>query len=275
MRLPEGGAAPANKIEVKLIDASGSNVWWWKREAYAFTAAWQTLTIRSSEVEFAWGPAGGGTLQALDAVEIAIVAGPGGSGTVTSTPAGIDCGATCGASFSTGSTVALTATASADSTFGGWAGDCTGTGACSVTMSAARSVTATFKPASTIPRLANISTRMQVLTGNDVMIGGFVIQGTQPQTVIVRARGPSLAAFGILNFLANPSLQLFSGSTVIASNDDWQSASNAAQIQSLGFAPSDTRESAILITLNPGAYTAVVSGVGGTTGVGLVEVFAQ
>lgn len=82
MTLRVRGAAPANKIEVKLIDASGSNVWWWKREAYAFTAAWQTLTIRSSEVEFAWGPAGGGTLQALDAVEIAIVAGPGGSGTV-------------------------------------------------------------------------------------------------------------------------------------------------------------------------------------------------
>lgn len=76
------GAAPANKIEVKLIDPTGSNVWWWKREAYAFTPDWQTLTIRSSEVEFAWGPAGGGSLGSLDAIEFAIVAGPGGSGTV-------------------------------------------------------------------------------------------------------------------------------------------------------------------------------------------------
>lgn len=82
MTLRARGAAPANKIEVKLIDPSGSNVWWWKREAHVFTADWQMLTIRSSEVAFAWGPAGGGSLTALDAIEIAIVAGPGGSGTV-------------------------------------------------------------------------------------------------------------------------------------------------------------------------------------------------
>ena len=123
--------------------------------------------------------------------------------------------------------------------------------------------------------LANISTRGQVLTGGDVMIGGFVIQGPSPQTVVIRARGPSLAAAGITNFLANPSLQLFSGQTVIASNDDWGSAANAAIIQSTGFAPSDSRESAIRVTLNPGAYTAIVTGVGNTTGVGIIEVFAQ
>lgn len=123
--------------------------------------------------------------------------------------------------------------------------------------------------------LANISTRGQVLTGDDVMIGGFIVQGNSPQTVIVRARGPTLAQFGISNFLANPVLQLYSGQTVIASNDDWIAASNAAEIQSRGFAPGNTREAAILITLNPGAYTAVVTGANGTTGVGIVEVFAQ
>jgi hypothetical protein len=68
---------------------------------------------------------------------------------------------------------------------------------------------------------------------------------------------------------------LFSGQTVIASNDDWGSASNASAIQATGVAPTNALESAILITLNPGVYTAIVSGAGGGTGVGIVEVFAQ
>ena len=123
--------------------------------------------------------------------------------------------------------------------------------------------------------LANISTRGQVLTGGDVMIGGFIIQGDAPQTVIIRARGPSLVPFGIANAIANPRLELYSGPTVIASNDNWQTATNAAAIQASGFAPSNANESAILITLAPGAYTAIVTGAGGTTGVGIIEVFAQ
>jgi len=123
--------------------------------------------------------------------------------------------------------------------------------------------------------LINISTRGQVLTGNDVMIGGFIIQGSAPQTVMVRARGPSLIPYGITNALVDPVLQLFSGQTLVASNDDWGSATNAAQIQASGFAPGNAKESAILITLNPGAYTAIVTGAGGGTGVGIVEVFAQ
>ena len=124
-------------------------------------------------------------------------------------------------------------------------------------------------------RLANISTRMQVLTGNDVMIGGFVIGGSAGKTVAIVATGPSLGAFGIANPLANPTLTLVRSSdqTVIAANDDWQSASNAGQLQVAGFAPSNAFESAILINLPPGAYTAIVSGVGGGTGVGLVAVY--
>jgi hypothetical protein len=123
--------------------------------------------------------------------------------------------------------------------------------------------------------LINIATRGLVQTGNDVMIGGFVIQGNFPKTVIVRARGPSLASTGITNPLANPMLQLFSGQTQIAVNDDWQTATYAAQISANGFAPANPLESAIMITLNPGAYTAIVTGVGGTTGVAIVEVFTQ
>jgi hypothetical protein len=125
------------------------------------------------------------------------------------------------------------------------------------------------------PRLANISTRMQVLTGNDVMIGGFVIGGTANKMVAIVATGPSLANFGIVNALANPTLTLVRSSdqAVIATNDDWQSAGNASQLQAAGFAPSNPLESAVLATLAPGAYTAIVSGVGGGTGVGLVAVY--
>ena len=122
--------------------------------------------------------------------------------------------------------------------------------------------------------LVNIATRGRVLTGSDVMIGGFIIQGDAPRTVIIRARGPSLTAAGVPGVLANPLLQLFSGATPIAVNDNWQAAANAAAIQASGFAPSDPNEAAILITLAPGAYTAIVTGAGGTTGVGIIEVFA-
>jgi hypothetical protein len=105
-----------------------------------------------------------------------------------------------------------------------------------------------------------------------VMIGGFVVSGSAPRTVVVRAIGPSLALYGVPGVLQNPQLQLFSGSTQIAYNDNWQD-SNAAAIQASGFAPSNPLESAIRITLPPGAYTAIVTGVGGGTGVGMVEVY--
>ena len=104
---------------------------------------------------------------------------------------------------------------------------------------------------------------------------GFVITGDSPKSVLITARGPSLAAFGITNALANPNLQLVAGQTVIASNDDFGTSTNLTQIQATGNAPTNPLESAILITLNPGNYTAIVSGVGGATGVGIVEVFAQ
>jgi hypothetical protein len=124
--------------------------------------------------------------------------------------------------------------------------------------------------------LANISTRGQVRSGNDVMIGGFVIQGTQPQTVAIVGTGPSLSAYGIANPLPNPTITLVrtSDQAVIATNDNWSGATNAAQIQVSGFAPSNPLESALLVTLQPGAYTAIMSGVGGTTGTGIVAVYA-
>src|SRR5260221_202231 len=124
-------------------------------------------------------------------------------------------------------------------------------------------------------RLVNVSTRMQVLTGNDVMIAGFVVGGSASKTIAIVASGPSLAQFGIANALANPMVTLVRSSdqAVIATNDDWQSASNAAAVQASGFAPSNALEAAILVPLDPGAYTAILAGVGGTTGIGILGVY--
>ena len=125
---------------------------------------------------------------------------------------------------------------------------------------------------STFNRLANISTRGFVNTGQGQLIGGFIITGG-PKLVLVRALGPTLAASGVSPVLANPKLQLFQGQTVLRENDDWQSASNASDIAATTIAPKDPKESAILIRLEAGAYTTVVTGSDGGTGIALVEVY--
>jgi large repetitive protein len=123
--------------------------------------------------------------------------------------------------------------------------------------------------------LANLSTRGRVFTGDNVMIGGFVVRGDLPRQVAIVATGPSLTAHGIVDPLANPTLRLVRSSdqAVLATNDDWITASNSSELLLSGFAPTDTREAAILVTLQPGAYTAIVSGVGGGTGVSVVAVY--
>jgi hypothetical protein len=195
-----------------------------------------------------------------------------GQGHIASSPTGIDCGNTCAANFLSGVAVTLTASASPGSKFTGWTGACDGLGPCVVTMAGPRNVWASFSLYTSLPRLANVSTRGTVGTGGNVLIGGFVIGGNVAKTVVVRAIGPSLAAFGVPSALANPKLELYSGNTVIATNDDWGTAANVSAIQASGFAPSDALESAVLMTLAPGAYTTVVSG-NGATGTGLVEVY--
>jgi hypothetical protein len=125
--------------------------------------------------------------------------------------------------------------------------------------------------------LSNISTRGRVNIDDQVMIGGFIIEGP-PATVIVRALGASLEDLGVPGVLSNPALQLFSGPSLIAENDNWEDSPQGAQIQAATFrgeslTPCDPMESALMITLNPGAYTAQLRGVGGETGIGLVEVF--
>ena len=143
----------------------------------------------------------------------------------------------------------------------------------SANNTASASFTATAPRPPPKARLANISTRGQVLTGNDVMIGGFVVGGPSAKTVVVRALGPSLGG-NVANPLANPTLTLVRvDGTVIATNDDWSNDANASQLSRAGFSPSDPREAALYVTLPPGAYGALVSGVNGATGVGLVEVY--
>jgi hypothetical protein len=131
-------------------------------------------------------------------------------------------------------------------------------------------------------RLANISTRGSVDTGDNVMIGGFIVQGNQPKKVVVRAIGPSLKQFGISNALSDPALELHDSSgAVIATNNNWQTtqiggvitADQANDIKNSGLAPTDPLEAAMIVTLPPGNYTAIVRGVNGT-GIGLVEVYA-
>ena len=123
--------------------------------------------------------------------------------------------------------------------------------------------------------LINVSTRALVGTREDVMIAGFVVSGDGPLTVAVLGKGPSLAQHGVVGVLGNPALALVrqSDGAVLFTNDDWQSAPNAAALEASGFAPGDPQEAGMLVTLPPGAYTAILSGSRGGTGIGLVEVF--
>jgi hypothetical protein len=130
--------------------------------------------------------------------------------------------------------------------------------------------------------LGNISTRSFVQTDEHVMIGGFIVQGTGRKRVIIRAIGPELTQYGIVDALANPRLELHNGSgALIATNDDWQTTilggiitnNQVSDIQNSGHAPIAGSESAIIANLQPGNYTAIVRGVNNATGVALVEVY--
>jgi hypothetical protein len=119
-------------------------------------------------------------------------------------------------------------------------------------------------------KLANLSTRGLVQTLDDVMIGGFIMLGTESQELLIRAIGPSLPVTGKL---ADPSLELHDkNGALITSNEDWKETQQA-QIEATGLAPKDDRESAILMTLAPDSYTAIVRGKDGSTGVALAEVY--
>lgn len=119
-------------------------------------------------------------------------------------------------------------------------------------------------------KLANISTRGLVQTGDDVMIGGFIVLGTEPTNSIVRAIGPSLPLPGTLS---DPTLELHDGNGVlISSNDNWKDTQQA-EIEAAALAPTSDLEAAIVVTLFPGAYTAIVGGKDNATGIALVEAY--
>ena len=124
------------------------------------------------------------------------------------------------------------------------------------------------------PQALNLSTRGMVSAGENVLIGGFIVTGTDPKTIVLRALGPSLSRFGVSGVLADPVLTLHNSSgTVIATNDDWQTDFGAAFIVANGLAPTNPSESATLQNLAPGAYTVVVSGKDSTPGISLVEAY--
>jgi glucose/arabinose dehydrogenase len=122
-------------------------------------------------------------------------------------------------------------------------------------------------------RALNISGRSRIETGDQVAISGFVVTGNVPKRVVVRGIGPSLANFGVPNPLADPVIELHRGDgSIVIANDNWKDAQQA-DIQAIGLAPRDDREAALIATLPPGNYTAVVTGKNGGTGVGLAEVY--
>ncbi len=133
--------------------------------------------------------------------------------------------------------------------------------------------------------LINLATRAYVGTGEQVLIGGFVVRGTRPKTMLIRAAGPALSLFGVPNALGDPELRVFGGNLQLAVNDNWGSpvgdgrvaasgeiAAAAVQTGAFPFA-AGSADAAVLVTLPPGAYSAVVEGARGTTGIGLMEAY--
>jgi hypothetical protein len=139
------------------------------------------------------------------------------------------------------------------------------------------SATLTVVNTSTPGRLIDISSRASVGTGAKVLIAGYVIQGSDPLPVLVRSSGPALVPLGVTGVIPDPQLQLYSGSTVTGSNAGWggnaQIASTANAVGAFAWTNPDSKDSALLETQNPGAYTAITSGVSGDSGVALAEVY--
>jgi hypothetical protein len=123
-------------------------------------------------------------------------------------------------------------------------------------------------------KLANLSTRGVVGTGDSALIGGFIVGDVASATIVIRALGPSLASSGVSGTLPNPTLTVYDGNGLaIAANDNWQDDGNAIDITKNGLAPTDSLEASTILNLPAGAYTAIVGGAAGGSGIGLLEVF--
>ncbi len=160
---------------------------------------------------------------------------------------------------------------------GGYSVQLTGVGgATGIALAELYDLTPAANFTSSTPRLINISARTQVGIGGDILITGFNVSGTGTRRLLIRAVGPTLGVFGLSGTLADPKLDVFSGPTVIASNDNWDATTTPLATQtSVGAFPlvSGTKDAVLIVNLAPGSYTAQVSGVGGTTGVALVEIY--
>jgi len=122
------------------------------------------------------------------------------------------------------------------------------------------------------PSLLNISTRLEVLNGDNVLIGGFIITGSDAKKVILRGLGPSLAGAGVAGYLPDPFLELHDQTGTIAADEDWKDTQES-EIEASGIAPADDKEAAIVATLSPGAYTVILRQSNGGAGIGLVEAY--
>ena len=162
---------------------------------------------------------------------------------------------------------------------GGYSVQLTGVGgATGVALAELYDLTPAASFTATTPRLTNISARTQVGTGGDLLITGFNVSGTGTRRLLIRAVGPTLAAFGVTGTLVDPKLEVFSGDTkaIIASNDNWDATATPAATQTgagaFGLTP-NSKDAVLIVNLAPGSYTAQVSGVNNTTGVALVEIY--
>ncbi len=130
---------------------------------------------------------------------------------------------------------------------------------------------------SSLPRLSNVSARATVGTGEDILIAGFAVAGHGARRVLIRGAGPALEAFGVSGALANPVLELYQGSTLIAANDNWSgdtALTNAAQTAgAFAWTNPQSKDAALIAALEPGAYSVQIRGAGETTGVALVELY--
>jgi hypothetical protein len=164
----------------------------------------------------------------------------------------------------------LTGTAAAAGTY-----TCVASNGLGSTTSTAATVT--VAAATDTGRLINLSNRGVVGTGTNILITGFVVGGSTARTVLIRASGPALAPFLVSGFLADPQLMLYAGPTLLGANQGWGGASAIAQaaasVGAFAWPSPSSADSALLLTLPPGAYTAEVSGFTGDTGIALVEVF--
>ena len=126
-------------------------------------------------------------------------------------------------------------------------------------------------------RLVNVSARAQVGTGAGILIAGFTISGNVPRRVLIRGVGPGLAPFGVTGALANPALAIYRGGAVVADNDDWGGGETLATafraVGAFALPSASSRDSALFVTLDPGSYTAQLTGVNNTTGVALIEIY--